>query len=134
MLLFLLAAMAAWSAHAAAPDDLLALGDQQWAAGKLDLAQSAFEQAVKSAPRSVKAHMKLAGLQLSRQDFKACIETYQRTIGLDASNAKAWLGLGFAYLHTGQDSLSSAAFDEAVRIDPSNKAKLASIQARLKTP
>jgi len=123
-----------WSAQAAAPNTLIAQGDQQWAAGQLELAQKTFEHAVKAEPRSVDARMKLAGLQLSRQEFKACIETYQRAIGLDANNARAWLGLGFAYLHTGQNDLSLAALDEAIRIDPGNREKLASVLAKLGTP
>jgi cytochrome c-type biogenesis protein CcmH/NrfG len=78
--------------------------------------------------------MKLAGLEISRQNFKACIAIYQRAIGLDANHAKAWLGLGFAYLHTGQNALSAAAFDVAVRIDPSKKDALASVLAKLNLP
>lgn len=130
----LLSSFALWSAQAVMHVDLITLGDQQWAAGQLDQAQSTFEQAVRSEPKSVTAHMKLAGLQLSRQEFTACIGTYQRTIGLDANNAKAWLGLGFAYLHTGQNVLSLASFNEAIRVDPSNQEKLASVLAKLKAP
>ena len=130
----LLSVFALWSAQAAMQPDLIQQGDQQWAAGQLDAAQSTFEQAVQAEPRSVKAHMKLAGLQLSRQEFAACIATYQRTIGLDANNAKAWLGLGFAYLHTGQNALSLAAFNEAIRIEPGHKVKLESILVKLGAP
>ncbi len=117
--------------QAAETGALLAQGDQQWAEGSLDLAQKTFEQAVSAEPRSVNALMKLAGLQLYRQEFIACIETYQRTIGLDAKNAKAWLGLGFAYLHTGKNDLSLAAFNEAIRVDPANREKLAPVLAKL---
>lgn len=117
--------------HAEEASTLIVQGDQQWAEGKLDLAQRFFEQAVSAEPRSVSAHMKLAGLQLYRQEFIACIETYQRTIGLDAKNARAWLGLGFAYLHTGKNDLSLAAFNEAIRIDPGNQEKLALVLAKL---
>lgn len=120
-----------WSAQAPVRPDLLAQGEQQWAAGQLDQAQTTFEQAVKENPTSVSAHMKLAGLQLSRQQFTACIATYQRAIGLDANNARAWLGLGFAYLHTGQDALALAAFNEAVRVDPRNQEKLAPVLTKL---
>jgi len=130
----LIAGLTSLPSYADAPSALLEQGDQQWAAGKLELAQKAFEQAVVNAPRSVGAHMKLAGLQLYRQDFKACIETYQRTIGLDANNAKAWLGLGFAYLHTGKNDLSLAAFNESIRVEPGNKEKLASVLAKLGAP
>lgn len=120
-----------WSAQAPMPPDLLAQGEQQWAAGELDQAQKSFEQALQAQPRSVSAHMKLAGLQLSRQQFTACIDTYQRAIGLDANNARVWLGLGFAYLHTGQDALAMAAFNQAVRADPSTQEKLAPLLAKL---
>ena len=130
----LLTAFALWSAQAAMHVDLIKQGDQQWAAGQLDAAQRTFEQAVQAEPRSVKAHMKLVGLQLSRQEFAGCIATYQRSIGLDANNAKAWLGLGFAYLHTGQNALSLAAFNEAIRIEPGHKVKLESILVKLDTP
>ena len=125
---------AASSALALVPLALIAQGDEHWAAGKLDLAQQSFQQAVAAEPLSVAAHMKLAGLQLSRLDFKACIQTYQQTISLDGKNAKAWLGLGFAYLHTSQNQLSLAAFNEAIRIDPSTRDKLGSVLANLSKP
>lgn len=118
-------------AQADSVEPLVAEGDRQWAEGQYDLAQESFEQALKIEPRSVPLHMKLAGLQLFVQDFKGCIATYQRTIGLDPNNAKAWIGLGFAYLHTGKDSLSLAAFNEAMRLDPAIKPSLAPLLAKL---
>ena len=75
--------------------------------------------------------MKLAGLRLSVQEFKQSIATYQQVIGFEPDNAKAWIGLGFAYLHTGKNSLSLAAFNEAMRIDPSTKPKLAPLLSKL---
>jgi len=126
-----LTVFALWSAQAAMKVDLVKQGDQQWAAGQLDQAQASFEQAVRAEPKSLKARMKLAGLQLSRQDFKASIPTYQAAIGLDANNDKAWLGVAFAYLHTGQDALAAAAFDSAIRINPSNREKLAPVLDKL---
>ena len=127
----LITGLVIWSAQATPTNSMLAQGEQQWAAGQLDQAQKSFEQAVQAEPTSVNAHMKLAGLQLSRQEFKASIATYQRAIGLDANNARAWLGLGFAYLHTGQNGLSMAAFNEAIRVDPRNQEKLAPMLAKL---
>ncbi|OIN92775.1 MAG: hypothetical protein AUJ20_06200 [Comamonadaceae bacterium CG1_02_60_18] len=126
-----LSAFALWSAQAAMRVDMLAQGDQQWAAGQLEQAQVTFERAVRSEPNSLKAHMKLAGLHLSRQDFKASIPVYQKAIGLDANNDKAWLGIAFAYLHTGQDALAGAAFDSAIRINPANRDKLAPVLEKL---
>lgn len=120
---------AANSANAAKADEasLMAQGDKAWAEKKLDEAKKNFEQAVTANPRSVEAHMKLAGFMLANQNFVPAIQTYQKTISLDNNNAKAWMGLGMAYLHTGQKDLSRAAFSEAVRIDPSRKAQLAKL-------
>jgi tetratricopeptide (TPR) repeat protein len=103
----------------------LAQGDKLWAAGRLDDARKSFEQAVAADPRSPAALMKLGGLLLSSRSYPAAIQTYQRALSLDPNNARAWMGLGLAYLHGGQRELSRAAFDEAVRVDPSRKAQLA---------
>jgi cytochrome c-type biogenesis protein CcmH/NrfG len=37
------------------------------------------------------------------------------------------MGLGFAYLHSGQPELSRAAFAEAIRVDPSRRDQLAAL-------
>ncbi|MDI1246765.1 MAG: tetratricopeptide repeat protein [Rhodoferax sp.] len=123
----------AW-AQVPASAPLLKQGDEQWAAGKLDLAEKTFEQAVSAQPRSVAARMKLGGLQLSRQNFKAATETYKEVISLDAKNGKAWLGLGFSYLHMDRNDLSLAAFNEAIRVEPSYKERLAPVMAKLTAP
>jgi len=39
--------------------------------------------------------------------------------------------VAFAYLHTGQDALAAAAFDSAIRINPSNREKLAPVLDKL---
>ncbi|CAG4884012.1 exported protein of unknown function [Georgfuchsia toluolica] len=105
----------------------IAQGNQQWAAGRIDDAKKSFEQALAADPRSIDAHMKLAGLLLVNHNYAEAIQAYQRTIGLDANNAKAWMGLGLACLHSGQRELSRAAFGEAVRIDPRRKTQLAGL-------
>ena len=121
----------AWAAGEVDTDALLRQGEQQWQAGALDQAQSSFEAATRADPRSSAALMKLAGLQLSRQEFLAGIASYQRAIGLDARNGKAWLGLGFSYLHTAQNGLALAAFNEAVRVAPQYTSQLQPIFAKL---
>lgn len=113
------------------PSSLIAKGGELWATGNLEGAQKTFEQAVSLDPRSITAHMKIAGVQLTRNDFNGSIKTYQHVIGLDPKNALAWIGLGIAYLHTGKNELSRAAFEEAVRIDPNRKEQLASVITRL---
>jgi Tfp pilus assembly protein PilF len=110
---------------------LLAQGYQQWSQGHLDQAQHSYELAIKADPRSVEAHMKLAGLDITRKDYSASTKQYQRAISLDPKNPKAWIGLGIAYLHSGDKSLTRAAWEEALRLDPARKEQLAPLLAKL---
>ena len=114
------------------PSGLVEKGTQQWAENNLDGAQKSFEQAANQSPKSVEANFKLAGLLLSRNDFTGSIRTYQRVIGLDPKHTKAWLGLGISYMHTGNNELSVAAFEEAIRLDPGRKKQLDPILINLK--
>jgi len=122
----------AWAVDAAKPADatLIAQGSKHWEEDRLEDARKSFEKAVAANPGSKDAHMKLAGLQLSSRNYAAAIQAYQRTISLDGKNAKAWIGLGMAYLHDGQSELSRAAFEEAVRVDPSRKTQLAQLMTK----
>jgi len=113
---------------------LVARGEQQWKDGQLDEAQKTFQAALQAAPQSTDIQMKLGGLQLSNNDFAASIQTYQQVISHDSRNVRAWLGLGFSYLHTGKGSLSMAAFNEAIRLDPSKKATLQPVLDKLQKP
>jgi Tfp pilus assembly protein PilF len=106
---------------------MIAQGDKQWAEGKLDDARNSFELAVAANPGATDAPMKLAGLFLASGKYSNAIQTYQKAIGLDAKNARVWIGLGMAYLHTGQKALSQAAFEEAIRLEPSRKSQLAKL-------
>lgn len=131
-LLLAVLAFAAAPAHADVTSGLIEKGEKLWQENQLDDAQSSFEQAVAADPKSLDANFKLAGLQLSRNNFKGCIQSYQRVIGLDPKNTRAWLGLGISYMHTGKNELSIAAFEEAIRLDPSRKAQLTPVLANLK--
>jgi tetratricopeptide (TPR) repeat protein len=119
------------AAAGAADGSLIERGNQQWAAGRLDDARKSFEQAAAESPRAVEPHMKLAGLQLSSRNFPGAIKSYQQAITLDGHNAKAWVGLGLAYLHSGQRELARAAFEEAQSADASLKPRLAAVVQQL---
>lgn len=128
----LLSTLLAVSVQAAeATSGLIAKGDKQWGAGNLDGAQATFAQAVKAEPLSIEVQFKLGGVQLSRNDFAAAIQTYQQIIGIDAKNVRAWLGLGISYMHTGEKELSRAAFEEVVRLEPQRKEALSAVLTKL---
>jgi tetratricopeptide (TPR) repeat protein len=134
MSLALLCALSLTTAVAAAPDSaaaLIAKGSRLLEQGKLEPARKAFAAAVKVDPRSVDARMKLAGVNIAQNDFTAAIPLYKQAIALNPNNAKAFIGMGIAYLHSGDNSMSRALFEEAMRLEPQRKEQLAPILAHL---
>jgi Tfp pilus assembly protein PilF len=127
----LLSVLSGGTLAADSASSMISHGYQEWAAGHPDKAQELFERAVKTEPNSVEAHMKLAGLLLSSNNFGASVKEYQRVIGLDPNNAKAFIGLAISYMHSGDKSLTRAALNEALRIEPSRKQQLAPLLAQL---
>lgn len=111
--------------------DLIANGTRLLEQGKLEPAQQAFAAAVKADPRSVDAHMKLAGVNLVQNNFTAAIALYKQAIALNPNNARAFIGMGIAYLHSGDKSMSRALFEEALRLEPKRREQLAPILAKL---
>lgn len=106
---------------------LLEQGDGQSQSGDLDAAFSSYQRAVESDPQSVDAHLKLAGLQLVRRDYKGSINSFQTVIRLAPDNANAFVGLGIAYLHLGSYSRARAALQEALKRDPSKQADIQNV-------
>ena len=114
--------------------ELIADGMRLLEQGKLEPARKALEAATKADPRSVEAYMKLGGVNIAQNNFSAAISIYKHAIGLDPSNAKAFIGLGIAYLHSGDKFLTRAALEEAIRLEPARKTLLAPIIAKLNAP
>jgi len=106
-------------------------GMRLWEEGKLEDAQGRFEEAVKADSKSIDAHMKLAGIQVTRLSYSSAIQTYRGAIGLDPNNAKAWMGMGMCYMHIGSKEMARASFEEALRAEPERKAQLEPILAQM---
>ena len=121
-------------AQTATASSLIEQGNEHWTAGRFANAQQSYEQAIERDPRSVDAHMKLAGLLLAQQRFAAGAKAFQRAIALDPNNDKAFVGLAIAYLHGGERELSQAALREALRINPGRAEQLRPILERLEKP
>ena len=121
---------------AASLDENLQQAQQSWEQGNTEQAQQQFEQAIKDFPESAQAHMKLAGFYLGQQQHDASIGSYQQAISLygeaqPQDMAKAFIGLGLAYMHSQRSSLALAAFAEASRLDPQRQAQLAPLVKQL---
>lgn len=71
--------------------------------------------------------MKLGGLQLVRRDYTSSIQSFQTVVRLAPDNANAFVGLGMAYLHLGSYSRARAAFQEALKRDPSKQADIQNV-------
>lgn len=93
-------------------------GSKLWAENKLDLAEAAFQKAIKQDPKSVQAHARLAGLLLMQNKTAKAIPLYQAAISLDSENPKLFAALSIAYLHQAKFSMAKAMADEALRINP----------------
>lgn len=109
----------ALAAQGHAPVDvqaLLAQGDRAWEQGKVQEAEDAFQRAVEAAPDSPLPLMRLGGLQLSQQHYSASLRSYQDVLSLKPDGqtlGRAYLGMGLAYLHTGDPELAREAFTQA---------------------
>ena len=103
---------------------LLQRGEALLNDGKLPEAVAVLREAVAAEPQSSRAFQRLGGAQLMSQDYAGSVESFQRAISLDATNAAAFVGMGMAYLHSGRFGQARAAMVEAKRLDPSKQAKL----------
>lgn len=131
LLALLLGAACTLAVGAETSGELLSKADRLWAEGKLEPAQQSFAAAARNEPNSVPVLLRLAGFQLARQQLSECIVTYQKVINLEPKNSKAWIGMGLAYLHSSRPAQARAAFEEAIRVDPSRKENLGPVLAKL---
>ena len=115
----------------AAGDALTAIdrGEQALRAGQLEAAEAAFQEALTLEPESVNARLRLAGVQVARMEDAAAIENFQKVIGVQPQNARAFIGMGLAFLHQGRYGLARAALQEAVAADASRQGEIAPLLA-----
>jgi tetratricopeptide (TPR) repeat protein len=109
------------------PTDAIALYDlgdlDQTALYEHSAAEAEYERALAIDPRFVDARFNLAILESTGQPMRA-IASYDRLISFDASDAYAYLNLGFLLRTVGQTTASSAAFHKAVTLDPGLKSRI----------
>jgi tetratricopeptide (TPR) repeat protein len=86
-------------------------------------AEADYRRALVVDPRFIDARFNLAILE-SAKDPKAAIAAYQTIIGIDASDADAYLNLGFLLRSTGQGAASATAFNKAVTLEPALQSRM----------
>lgn len=106
-------------------------GESHRRSGHQEQALESLRQAAIQQPRSIQAQLKLAGFLLNQQQYRPSVGAFQRAIGIDPTNAKAFAGLGLAYLHMGRYGPAHAALSQAVLLDPEKSADVAPLLARI---
>ena len=126
--LVLIAAFPPWAGDAAA---LIAAGEAKLKAGQIDAALTDLRQAVAVDAASSLAQTRLGGALLLHQDYGQAIDAFRVAISLSANNADAFIGMAIAYLHGGDYALARASLEEAGRIDPAKRVKIAELIAAI---
>ncbi|WP_462322570.1 tetratricopeptide repeat protein [Halochromatium sp.] len=114
----LLAAALSANEPSTSVDALISRGEAQLAAQDIDTAIATLTQAVDAAPDSSLARNRLGGALMLGQRYGEAIDQFQRVIGRDPENGAAFIGLGMAYMHSGQPGPAKAALIEAKRLKP----------------
>jgi len=114
----LLLLFSGWVVAATELDTILATADEKIAAGDFDTAKKILDSAIESSPQSSKLHQKIAAVHMIQREYSLSIPHFQKAIGLDSKNGGAFIGLGFAYLHSGRYGPARAALLEAQSLTP----------------
>ncbi|MGA3189131.1 MAG: tetratricopeptide repeat protein [Bryobacteraceae bacterium] len=94
----------------------LQLGDAWSNAGKCDAALTVYEEALRHAPESEPALMRLASCLATLRQFSRTETTLKQALKLTPADAAAWVQLGLAQL--GQGKTPIAAWEQAKQADP----------------
>ena len=94
-------------------DSYINQGNKELSEGQLDAALSSFQKAASIQSDTELIQQKLANVYLLKSEYANSIKYFHNTLGFNAKSSKAFIGLGLAYLHTGQYSLAKAALEEA---------------------
>lgn len=101
--------------HLASGQDqsLLEDGQAKAAAGDIQGALAVFESMTREHPDSAEAFAHLGGMQLLDQRYREAVQSFQQAVSLGVEDARAFIGMGMAYLHLGQLGPARAALVEA---------------------
>ena len=137
--ILILCLAAAWggSTTAATALELLEQADLAWSQDELEDAEALFLEAVANAVDG-EPSLRLGGFYLGQNRLAEAVERFQQAIsaGLPAESmqARAFVGMGIAYLHLGQGALARAALEEAVRVDPAREEEVRPLLDQLADP
>lgn len=108
---------------------LLEDGQAKAAAGDIKGALAVFETMTREQPDSAEAFAHLGGMQLLDQRYRDAVRSFQQAVSLGAEDARAFIGMGMAYLHLGELGPARAALVEAQNRGTARPAEIAELIA-----
>lgn len=118
MIASLLSLMAFTAATLADEQSLLQQAQAKASLGDIENATALYSQAVQLNGDSSPAWTGLGGMQLVSSNYQEAIQSFQKAIGLDNNNYRAFIGMSMAYLHQGRYGAARASLTEARRLAP----------------
>lgn len=109
------------------PKDFVAwteLGTLYFSSSKPEDAEASYTRALALKPDFMPALMNLGKLYLSKKAFDKAADTFFKAVTADQKSADAFAYLGEAYLQMKQGSKAVIAFNEALRLAPTEKAEV----------
>ncbi|MDP8246789.1 MAG: tetratricopeptide repeat protein [Candidatus Tritonobacter lacicola] len=96
----------------------VALADLYFMDGKVDRVRDMFGSLVEAYPRSIILKDYLGGLLLKEEDYSGAERVFKETLALDPEYARAYGGLGNAYLRLGLDEEAEKQLRKAMELSP----------------
>lgn len=110
--------------RSAAPDELIALAQQQAERGELAAAETTYRKALAAAPQHLGVCCLLGLLLVEREDVDGAIDLLERARQLAPEFPPVQLALGTAYAAAGHDALAVTAMESAIKLDTSSTVPL----------
>lgn len=111
----------------------LTRGAKAHAAGRPEIAEGYFREAVKSDPRSFEARLNLGAVLANRGELKEAQEHLSAALALDPKSVMGSYSLGMVFDRQGADRLASDHYERAIALDPDHvKAKYFLAEAQMR--
>ena len=107
------------------------LGRDLMVIGRLDAAQTEFEQGVRYDPQSAEMHFNLGKLFSIRDDWSSARTEFEAAVRIDPTYMEGLDGLGFAQEALGDDAGAVVSYEKAIAINDANKGKFVSSHVNL---
>ena len=118
-------------------EEAKAAGNKHMAAGRHQQAIESYSEALEKAPTGTNAHIYYANrsaAKVSAKDYAGAVADARKCVEIDAGYSKGWGRLGTALQLEGQLAEAQAAYETALKIDPSYdhaKSSLAQVKKKL---